>query len=203
MFIVFDNKTVMRNTSLFIPKQQPSKLDQKKKLLNAFEKKLQKIDLTIPESDDDSDYQDDDASSEELMVREILTNLQLLKEQEKLALLGADFDRLNNIDRLDNSVEIVLVDKVKDKNMMKKIKDLEDGEMILMDDDDYGSHNEQNSNVHARHTTRYGSKKNQNKSKTYNVIVKKKPRRRQRVKLKRGFGNKVKKVYITYWVNII
>ena len=189
MFIVFDNKTVMRNTSLFIPKQQISKSDKKQK--------LKTIDLTIPESDD-SDYEDDDASSEELMVREILTNLQLLKEQEKLALLGAENWELgtDNFDRLDNSVEIILVDKVKDKSMMKKIKDLEDGEMILMDDD-YGSGNEHNSNVHARHT-RYGNKKSKNKPKTYNLVVKKKPRRRQKVKLKRGFGNKVKKVYITY-----
>ena len=189
MFIVFDNKTVMRNTSLFIPKQKLSKSDK-------IQKKLQKVDLTIPESDDDSDYEDDDASSEELMVREILTNLQLLKEQEKLALLG-DENGIN-FDRLDNSVEIVLVDKVKDKDMMKKIKDLEDGEMILMDDDDYGSSNDHSSNVHARHTNKYGNKKRQNKLKSNNVIVKKKPRRRQRVKLKRGFGNKVRKVYITY-----
>ena len=189
MFIVFDNKTVMRNTSLFIPKQQISKSDK-------TDRKLQKVDLSIPESDD-SDFSDDDASSEELMVREILTNLQLLKEQEKLALLGNE----NGIDfdRLDNSVEIVLVDKVKDTDMMKKIKDLEDGEMILMEDD-YGSNNEQSSNVHARHTNKYGNKKrsNKNKSKTYNLVVKNKPRRRQKVKLKRGFGNKVRKVYITY-----
>merc|ERR1719328_147824 len=188
MFIVFDNKTVMRNTSLFIPKQKLSKSDK-------IQKKLQKVDLTLLESDDDSDYEDD-ASSEELMVREILTNLQLLKEQEKLALLG-DENGIN-FDRLDNSVEIILVDKVKDKDMMKKIKDLEDGEMILMDDDDYGSSNDHSSNVHARHTNKYGNKKRQNKQKSNNVIVKKKPRRRQRVKLKRGFGNKVRKVYITY-----
>ena len=185
MFIVFDNKTVMRNTSLFIPKQQISKSDKTNKIL----------DLSIPESDDESDYDDEDASSEELMVREILTNLQLLKEQEKLALLG-DENGID-LDRLDNSVEIVLVDKVKDKDMMKKIKDLEDGEMILMEDD-YGSSNDHSSNVHARHTNKFGNKKRQNKPKTYNIVVKKKPRRRQRVKIKRGFGNKVRKVYITY-----
>ena len=48
MFIVFDNKTVMRNTSLFIPKQQISKSDKTNKIL----------DFSIPESDDDSNYDD-------------------------------------------------------------------------------------------------------------------------------------------------
>ena len=67
-----------------------------------------------------------------------------------------------------------------------------------MDDDDYGSSNDHSSNVHARHTNKFGNKKRQNKPKTYNIVVKKKPRRRQRVKIKRGFGNKVRKVYITY-----
>ena len=196
MFIVFDNKTVMRNTSLFIPKQQ-------KILMPKAIKKTQKIFKKLPEqrilesdgedNGDESDY--GDISSEELMVREILNNLQLLKEQEKLALLGPENDI--DLDRLDDSVKIVLVDKVKDTDMMRKIKNLEDGEMILMDDD-YGSHNDQISNVHARHQ-KYGKKKRQNnKSKTYNVVVKKKPRRSQRVKLQRGYGNKVQKVYITY-----
>ena len=64
-------------------------------------------------------------------------------------------------------------------------------------DDDYGSSNDPLSNVHARHQ-KFRSKKRETKSKTYNVVVKKKPRRSQRVKLQRGFGNKVQKVYITY-----
>ena len=184
MFIVFDNKTVMRNTSLFIPKQQKS----------AAESRLLP-DLGLLDSDNDLEDDDDiDESSEELMVREILTNLQLLKEQEKLALLGPENDI--DLDRLDDSVKIILVDKVKDKEMMKRIKGLEEGKMILMDED-YGQSNDPLSNVHARHQ-KFGSKKRETKSKTYNVVVKKKPRRSQRVKLQRGFGNKVQKVYITY-----
>ena len=194
MFIVFDNKTVMRNTSLFIPKQQrisrPKHIKKKKKKNGLLE-------LRILESDGNNNDEDEygDISSEELMVREILNNLQLLKEQEKLALLGPENDI--DLDRLDDSVKIILVDKVKDTDMMKKIKNLEEGEMILMDDD-YGSSNDHKSNVHTRHQ-KYGNKKRQNdKSKTYNVVVKKKPRRRQRVKIRRGYGNKVQKVYITY-----
>ena len=196
MFIVFDNKTVMRNTSLFIPKQQKISMPKAIKKTQKIFKKLPEQRILESDGEDNGDESDyGDISSEELMVREILNNLQLLKEQEKLALLGPENDI--DLDRLDDSVKIVLVDKVKDTDMMRKIKNLEDGEMILMDDD-YGSHNDQISNVHARHQ-KYGKKKRQNnKSKTYNVVVKKKPRRSQRVKLQRGYGNKVQKVYITY-----
>ena len=195
MFIVFDNKTVMRNTSLFIPKQQKTitpKTIKKAKKINAFPE-LRILESDGGDDDDESDY--GDISSEELMVREILNNLQLLKEQERLALLGPENDI--DLDRLDDSVKIILVDKVKDTDMMKKIKSLEDGEMILMGDD-YGSSNDHISNVHARHKNYGKIKRQNNKSKTYNVVVKKKPRRSQRVKLQRGHGNKVQKVYITY-----
>ena len=170
MFVVFDNKTVMQNTSLFAPHQ-------------------------IPESDDEeNDYDDEDLDSEELLVRDILNNLQLLKEQEKLALLGAENDL--DLKRIDDSVKVILVDKMKDKDMMQKIEGLEEGEMILMDHA-YGSHNNHISNVHARHQN-LGTKESQSKTKSYDVVVRRKPRRRQRVKIKRGYGNKVQKVYITY-----
>ena len=54
------------------------------------------------------------------------------------------------------------------------------------------------SNVHARHQKYDKKTRHNSKSKTYNVVVKKKPRRTQRVRLQRGYGNKVQKVYITY-----
>merc|ERR1712020_203989 len=102
-------------------------------------------------NDDEVDYDTEDLASEELLVREILNNLQLLKEQEKLALLGPEIESFGPDDgilkKLDTSVKIVLVDKIKDKEMMTNIKDLEEGEMILMDDD-YGSSNDHSSNVH-------------------------------------------------------
>ena len=170
LFFVFDNKTVAENTSLFIPNQIPG--------IN----------------DDEVDYDTEDLASEELLVRDILNNLQLLKEQEKLALLGPENDV--DLQRIDDSVRVILVDKVKNKGMMQQIAGLEDGEMILMDDD-YGSQNALISNVHARHN-KFGAKLNQPRTKTYNVVVRRKPRRTQRVKLQRGHGNKVQKVYITY-----
>ena len=194
MFIVFDNKTVARNTSLFIPKQKLSKPE----LRHGDVRNRISVDV----GNDLDDY-DEEESSEELMVREILNNLQLLKEQEKLALLGPDIESFGPDDgilnKLDHSVKIVLVDKIKDKEMMTNIKDLEEGEMILMDDD-YGSSNDHSSNVHARHQQFEPKKRKVNEqAKTYNVVVKRKPRRRQRVKLQRGgYGNKVQKVYITY-----
>ena len=169
-FVVFNNETVVRNMSLFTPRQ-------------------------IPESpDEESDYDDEDAATEELIVRDILRNLDLLKEQEKLALLGPENDI--GMHRLDDSVKVILVDKIKDKDMMQKIEGLEEGEMVLLDHE-YGSHNEKISNVHARHQ-KLETNNSMDKTKSYDVVVRRKPRRRQRVKLQRGYGNKVQKVYITY-----
>ena len=123
------------------------------------------------------------AAKEELLVRDILTNLELLKEQERLALA----DELD-LQELDSSVKVILVDKKKDKEIMDQIKGLEEAEMILMDD-------ENNDNTRFSPTR----KPKRQKGSRWHNRKRKRRHRRQRVKLQREEnGDKVQKIYVTY-----
>ena len=189
MFVVFNNKTVYGDTSVT---GNPSS--------------ARTITINIPQqvkikdinhSNDGVENGADLDSEEELIVSDILSSLRLLKEQEKLALIGPE----NHIglQRIDKSVRVIMVDKMKDKPMMKKLEDLEDAEMVILDDGEWkplftGSKKDRVANSSRKENK---SPKQQNtKHKTTRRKVKR--RRRQRVKIKRGYGDKVQSVYIAY-----
>lgn len=189
MFVVFNNKTVYGDTSVT---GNPSS--------------ARTITINIPQQVKIKDINDNNNavengadldSEEELIVSDILSSLRLLKEQEKLALIGPE----NNIglQRIDNSVRVIMVDKMKDKPMMKKLEDLEDAEMIILDDGEWsplftGSENDRVINSSRTENKRRKQKNTKNKTTRRKV----KRRRRQRVKIKRGYGDKVQSVYIAY-----
>ena len=193
MFVVFNNKTVYGDTSVT---GNPS--SERTITINIPQQvKIKDINDNNEKVENEGDLD----SEEELIVSDILSSLRLLKEQEKLALLGPE----NHIglQRIDNSVRVIMVDKMKDKTMMKKLEDLEDAEMIILDDGEWKPLDTGSEDVlpvySVTNSRRKESKiRNRQNTKHKTTIRKKKRRRRQRVKIRRGYGDKVQSVYIAY-----
>ena len=96
-----------------------------------------------------------------------------------------------------------MVDKMKDKTMMKKLEDLEDAEMIILDDGEWKPLDTGSEDVLPVYSVTNSRRKesqmrNRQNTKHKTTIRKKKRRRRQRVKIRRGYGDKVQSVYIAY-----